>query len=271
MSAELLERILLDGLTDPLAGNLIRNPEVVRDALGLNFQYSQPVEAEVSESYELVEALWGNMSEQDAEFFSLWLWQEYGHAESQLSVLERMALEPMPTVHKKTSLIKVAGTITKATPGLSEAMDVGIFAYMALGELETKFAYQKEAGILAKLGEHGLARVMGKMAHQEGLHLEYQSSQARQRFEQLRGWQQRLVRIFIESQYRPVGVQRDNSERMQGFGNMIVTVSDDEGSAVAHTIQALATEIVNISPASSFVAKRYKECIDSLVETNIEN
>ncbi|MES2971488.1 MAG: hypothetical protein V4702_04150 [Patescibacteria group bacterium] len=265
-SIELLEQIREDGLTNSYAGELIEIVEVADQIVGEATEYSQPIEAEVAESLGLVEALLPNMSEQDAEFFNLWLWQEQGHANTQLSILNRFGRLPQPTIHKVTPLVKAVSIVTGTSAGLHEAMEVGVLTYMALGELETKIYYTEQARKLMKQGERDLARVFGHQAYQEGLHLQYQRTEAQERYAKLRDWQKHIVRTFIERQYRPVGVKRNNHQRMQGFGNLIITVSSDGGTKLASTVQALATELVKVSPTSNFVARRYKACIDELRE-----
>lgn len=267
--SEMLSMIEGDGLVVLSASDHINQLEVASGILGNALHYSQPIEARVPLSAAYVRQLLPNMDTQLDAFLGIWQWQEEGHANSQADLLMAFGIEAAPIAMETSALAKLASRLALVSPGFHDAMEVGVFTYMAMGELETKFLYRGLAKALAQVHEVGLSRIMGHTARQEGMHLDFQSAVVQAKYGGLQGWQRRLVRLFIENAYEPVGVQRNNIERAAEFGGVAQDVTNDGGLGIAMSVESLAEQLVEIVPSSAFVRRRYKECVDSFLESTV--
>lgn len=264
-SAEVFKRIQADGLIEPTVAEEILNPAVLEASLGGAFQYAQAVEAEISESAGIVRTLLPNMSEELSDFFEVWETQEARHGEAQLQVLQRLRVSPAPQVKKASALLNIAGKLAGFSSGFHDAVETGVLVYAALGERETQIAYKKMTEKLAELGETPLAdRLMAPMAKQEALHLGYYRAAIGERREKLAPWQLRLVSKYIEISYLPVGVQRNNRERMRGFGQMTLIISDDPYEPAIQAQNLAASLLDEAASTKPFITKRYRQCLEEL-------
>lgn len=270
ISSEILKRIDEQPEINPAVGKLVNDNDAVVASLGPALQYAQAVEAEVEASALVAGILLPNPNEELGYFLAVWKYQEKTHGEAELKVLRTVDLKPKPTVDHKTSMaLRTAGLLARVSSGFHDIAEVGVLAYMALGEDEVLSAYPKMKQELLRIGEDDLAEeLFAPMIAQEALHKSYQVAAVAERVDQLRPWQVQIAGKYIEHFYLPVGVQRSNTERMRGFGQMAVTLSPDNPLEPAHRAENLAARLLDMAPSSSgFLVRRYQECIDEFQQT----
>ena len=252
---------------DPKMAERVRDPELVRRHIGRAIQLSGSVEAEVGASGAIPERMLPRMHPHFSRFLGYWYPQEHWHGVSQLVLLDILGLEPLPQkAVKVTNVHKALGIFAKASDTAHDIAELGILTYMSLGELETEEAYRSMAGIMTRIGEPDLAKLFGRTAHQETVHLGFQSTRAKELAAQMPGWAVHTTGRIIEKIYYPVGVDRKSNERKAAMGHMINTICDDNGVALAYDVAVLAHSMLPaISKESDFAYKGYAECLEELV------
>ena len=139
-------------------------------------------------------------------FLTFWVFEEYWHGEALGQVLEAhhepgsqervRATRQRVGRHDRLMPIytMVANRMTRHVPAVH-------MAWGAINEWTTQAAYRRVA---AKAGHPVLSELLGRIAKQEGRHIDFYASQATSRLESSRT-AQRLTRFALEQLWSPVG------------------------------------------------------------------
>lgn len=268
-----IERLEAEGPIDPNSLDFsVYNPNLVRDRLAQHLAYSQAVEIEVPNTANVVRTILPNMSDEEARFVNIWDEQETQHGVLLGVPVEVCGIDPLPTREVVPPAMKLAGLIARVSSGMHSIVEIIYLAEGAMGERETLGFYKNLGKELNELGELPLSKVVGKIASQEAAHLGFYKQAAREMLANLRPWQVRFAKQFIERTYMPVGVRVGalHEERRRQFGHTALDslqrVSLEE---LTLPIEKLARDLLGNAKddLKPFVRKRYEECIEAYTES----